>query len=132
MEDSVFTKIIKGEIPCHKVYEDDKTIAFMDIHPTQPGHVVVAPKVQVNFVWDLEQDDYGALMATVHKVGNRLRELFPGKARIAATVEGLGISNHAHVNVFPFDTAEEFRSIPDSSKEPDHNELAKMAEKLRF
>src|SRR5688572_15507369 len=67
MQDSVFTKIIKGEIPSHKIYEDDKTLAFLDIHPQQPGQTVVVPKTQVNFVWDLGEDDYRALMSTVQK-----------------------------------------------------------------
>ena len=52
---SVFTKIIKGEIPCHKVYEDDKTFVFLDIHPIQPGQVLVVPKKQIGFVWDTGQ-----------------------------------------------------------------------------
>jgi len=132
MEDSIFTKIIKGEIPCHKVYEDEKTFAILDIHPSQPGHVVVFPKIQVNFVWDLDPETYQALMTAVQKVGVRLREVFPDKARIGAMVEGLGIANHAHVNVLPFNTSEELRFIPDSSTEPDHAALAALAEKLRF
>jgi histidine triad (HIT) family protein len=132
IEPSVFTKIIRGELPCHKVYEDDKTLAFLDIHPSQPGHVVVVPKVQVNFVWDLEQSDYQSLMTTVQKVGRRLREEFPDKKRIGVMIEGLGIKNHAHVNVLPFDNADEFRHIPDSNLEPDHAALAAMAERLKF
>lgn len=132
MADSIFTKIIKGELPAHKVYEDDKTLAFMDIHPIQPGHVVVIPKNQVDFVWDLESPDYQALMATVHKVGNRIRQVFPEKKRVAIMVEGLGISDHAHANVFPFSTVEEYRYLPDTNAEPDHQSLANMAEKLRI
>lgn len=61
-EDSIFTKIIKGEIPSHKIYEDDKTYAFLDIHPIQPGHVLVVPKIQVDNIWDLPDEDYHALM----------------------------------------------------------------------
>jgi histidine triad (HIT) family protein len=68
MQDSIFTKIIKGEIPSHKVYEDDKTIAFLDINPTQPGHTLVVPKKQVEFLWDLDTDDYQAVMETARKV----------------------------------------------------------------
>lgn len=132
MEDSIFTKIIKGKIPCHKVYEDDDTFVIMDIHPYQLGHVVVFPKKQVNFVWDLEESDYQALMRTVQKVGQRLREIFPDKARIGAIIEGMGIDNHAHVNVVPFSTSDELRNIPDSNAEPDHEALAELAKKLAF
>ena len=65
MEDTIFTKIIKGEIPSHKIYEDEKTFAFLDIHPLTDGHVLVVPKVQVEFIWDLKPEDYQAVMATV-------------------------------------------------------------------
>ena len=79
MEESNFTKIIKGELPCHKVYEDDFAVAFMDIHPIQPGHVLVVPKSQVGSVWELSDDDYQALMTAVKKVGQKLKEAFPDK-----------------------------------------------------
>ncbi len=62
MANSIFTKIVNGEIPCHKVYEDDKILAFLDIHPIQPGHTLVISKKQVEFVWDLDESDYAALM----------------------------------------------------------------------
>ena len=61
-QESVFTKIIKGEIPSHKIYEDDKTFAFLDIHPVQPGHVLVVPKVQVDNIWNLSDEDYQAVL----------------------------------------------------------------------
>lgn len=131
MQDSVFTKIIKGEIPSHKVYEDDRTLAFLDIHPKQTGQVVVVPKVQVGFVWDLEEADYQALMATVQKVGRRLREIFPDKRRVGFMVEGLDVTDHAHVVILPFDTPAEFHGIP-AVGEPNHAKLAEVAERLRF
>lgn len=131
MEPSIFTKIIKGEVPSHKVYEDEKTLAFLDIHPQQPGQIVVVPKRQVNFVWDLSPDDYQALMATVQKVGQRLREMFPEKKRVGIMVEGLDVDNHAHVVVLPFDTPSEYHG-PAPSGEPDHSALAEMAKRLAF
>ena len=131
MKDSIFTKIINGEIPCHKIYEDERTFVFLDIYPIQPGQVLVIPKSQVEFVWELNSEDYLAVMETCRKVALRLREVFPEKIRIAQMIEGLDV-DHAHVKVFPFSTPEEFRHIPDSSGEPDHEALAKVAEKLRF
>ena len=131
MEDSIFTKIIKGEIPCHKIYEDDKTFAFLDIHPIQPGHVLVVPKHQVAYVWNLADDDYMAVMATAKKVAQRLREVFADKSLVAMHIEGLDIE-HAHLKIFPFNTDEEFRYHPDTSAEPDHVALAALAEKLAF
>jgi histidine triad (HIT) family protein len=131
MQDSIFTKIIKGEIPCHKIYEDDLTLAFLDIHPIQPGHTLVISKKQVEFVWDLPDEDYGAVMATAKKVANRLRVVFPDKSRVALLIEGLDVA-HAHLKLYPFDTDEDFHAKPDENVEPDHTALAAMAKSLAF
>lgn len=131
-KDSIFTKIIKGEIPSHKIYEDDKTLAFMDIHPVQPGMVVVVPKVQVSHFFELEPEDYQALWNTVKKVAINLKKKFPEKKRITVQVDGLDIDDHVHVKLTPVSTAEELHHIPDTTSEPDHAALAKMAEKLRM
>jgi histidine triad (HIT) family protein len=126
MKDSIFTKIINGKIPCHKVYEDDRTFAFLDIHPVQPGHVLVVPKKQVEFVWDLPDEDYQALMATAKKVAQRLRTVLG-----APYIEGIEVP-HAHVHLIPFATLEEFRHMPDASVEPDHTALSALAKMLTF
>lgn len=131
-EPSIFTRIINGEIPSYKIYEDEKTLAFLDIHPIQAGQVLVVPKHQADFIWDLGSDDYRALMDTVQKVGRRLREVFPDKARVGVMIEGLDIADHAHVKVFPFNDDKQYRNTPDMSAEPDHEALADVAEKLRF
>lgn len=130
MADSIFTKIIKGEIPCHKVYEDDKTLAFLDIHPVQPGHVLVIPKSQVEFVWDLTDQDYSAVMAATQRVAKRLREVL-SVPYVGTQIIGVDVP-HAHVHVIPFRTTEEFRNRPDMTAEPDHVALAEMAKKLAF
>ncbi len=132
MEPSIFTRIINGEIPCHKVYEDDKTFVLMDIHPIQPGQVLVVPKDQISFIWDINHDDYLALMETVQKVGKRLREIFPDKSRVGVMIEGLDVDNHAHIKVFPFNNEEEYRHVPSADSEPNHQELAEIAAKLAF
>ena len=130
MEDSVFTKIIKGELPCHKVYEDAKTFVFMSINPIQPGQVVAVPKNQVDTVWNLDDADYQALMATGKKVARKMKEVFPEKG-IALHIEGLEVA-HAHLKIFPFSNHEEFSHHPDMSAEPNHTELAEIAAKLRL
>ena len=130
MSDSIFTKIIKGEIPCHKIYEDNKTIAFLDIHPIQPGHVLVVPKAQVDQFQDLEEADYIALWLTVKKVSQRLQSIL-GRKRVGIHVVGLDVP-HAHVHVFPFDNVEQYRTIVDMATEPDHSVLADMAKRLSF
>ena len=130
MQDSIFTKIIRGDIPCHKIYEDAETFAFLDIHPKQPGHVLVVPKKQIEFIWDLPDQEYAALMATTQKIGRHIREiLHPGYVGIM--VEGIAVP-HAHVHVFPFNTAAEYNTHADMSAEPDHAALAAMAVKLRM
>jgi histidine triad (HIT) family protein len=130
MEDSIFTKIIKGDIPCHKIYEDDLTIAFLDIHPIKPGHTLVVPKEQVDHLWDLPDESYTAVMNTAKRVANKIREV-TGAARVGVHVVGLDVP-HAHVHLFPFNTVEEYRTVVDMNIEPDHSALAAMAKKLAF
>ena len=114
----------------HKIYEDDKTFAFLDIYPVQPGHTLVIPKRQVEFVWDLEPEDYAAVMETVKKVAQRLREVL-GKPYVGEQVVGVDVP-HAHVHLIPFANMDEFNNQPDTSAEPDHPVLAEMAKKLAF
>ena len=129
MEDSIFTKIIKGEIPSHKIYEDDKTLAFLSIYPSVVGHTLVVPKVQVEMLWDLEDSDYHAVMATAKKVALRLKEVL-GVERVGEKVIGLDVP-HAHVHLVPFTTANQYYAS-ETQDEPDHAALATLAEKLRF
>lgn len=130
MEETIFTKIVKGEIPCHKVYEDDLTLAMMDIHPMQAGHVLVISKKQVDKLWELPDEDYQAIQETARKVCKRLEEvLSPG--RVGIKVIGIDVP-HAHIHVFPFSNMDEYNTVPDMNKEPDHEALAEMAKKLAF
>ena len=97
---SVFSKIIQGEIPCYKIYEDDKTLAFLDIHPESKGHVLVIPKLEVDKVYDLPDADYQALMSTVKKLSQHLEKQLG--ARILWKVVGTDVP-HAHVHLMPLD-----------------------------
>jgi histidine triad (HIT) family protein len=130
MADSIFTKIIKGEIPAHKIYEDDKTLAFLDIHPKTLGHALVVPKKQTDQFQDLPDEDYLALMQTVKKVAKRLKEVL-GADRIGLQVMGTDVP-HTHIHIFPFSTMDEYRRVVDMNAAPDNKALAEMAEKLRF
>ncbi|MDB5175801.1 MAG: hypothetical protein JWM81_659 [Candidatus Saccharibacteria bacterium] len=130
MEDSVFTRIIKGEIPCHKIYEDAYTLAFLDIHPIQPGHVLVISKKQVPFVWDLDDETYSALMQVSRKLALHMREVL-GVSRVGQQIVGVDVS-HAHAHLIPFNTAAEFLNRPDKTEEPDQAALSAMAQKLAF
>lgn len=116
---SVFTKIINGEIPCYKVYEDDKTLAFLDINPETKGHTLVVPKNEVDKIYELPDEDYSALMATVKKLSKNMEEKLG--QRTLWKVIGTDVP-HAHVHLLPFDeswehgktlklTPEEFEQI---------------------
>lgn len=129
-EDSIFTKIIKGEIPANKIYEDEHTLAFLDIHPIQPGHTLVIPKKQVEFAWDLDDSTYQAVMSTAKKVATRIKEVLR-PAYVGEQIIGVEVP-HAHVHVIPFNTVAEFRNQPDKTKEPDFAALTEMAKKLAF
>jgi len=131
MQESIFTKIINGEIPCEKVYEDDKTMAFLDIHPIVPGHTLVVPKVQVDQFSDLSPEDYAALWQTVQKVANRLKQQLDC-ARACVRVEGFDVP-HAHVHVYPCENPADFYGDAQRlEKDPDHEKLTEMATKLAF
>jgi histidine triad (HIT) family protein len=129
MEESIFTKIINGEIPCHKVYEDELTFAFMDIYPIQPGMVLVISKEQIANIEDLPEDIYTAVMATSRKIIRALRKTYPDKFKIAMQVEGLDVQ-HVHVKLFPIDNPTEFHAIAPTT-DPNHVELEQIAEKIR-
>ncbi|MBR2754025.1 HIT domain-containing protein [Candidatus Saccharibacteria bacterium] len=116
---SVFTKIINGEIPCYKIYEDDKTIAFLDINPETKGHTLVVPKAEVDKIYDLSEEDYAALMSTVKKISKHMEKVLG--TRTLWKVIGTDVP-HAHVHLLPYDetwthgrtlklTPEEFKQI---------------------
>jgi histidine triad (HIT) family protein len=139
MEDSVFTKIIKGEIPCHKVYEDEKTLAFMTINPVLPGHVLVVPKVQVDHFEKLSDDDYYAVFNTVKKVAKRVKEVFKTE-RAIVQIMGFEVP-HVHVHVIPSSSGNDYivnaynHAKLDQAGELEpasDEELAEIAQKLAF
>lgn len=130
MADSLFTKIINGEIPSHKVYEDDQVYAFLNIYPITTGHTLVIPKKQVEFVWDLDDETYRAVMVAAKSIALRLRDVLE-VPYVGVKVVGVHVP-HAHVHLVPFHEPKAFNQEPDESKEPDHGALAALAERLRF
>lgn len=129
-EPSIFTKIIRGELPAYKIYEDDKTLVFLDIHPVQPGHVLVIPKEQIEFVWDLPDDLYQAVMATTKKVAQHMRNILD-EPYVSERIVGIDVP-HAHVQLIPFTSSDQLAVHPDMNADPDHEALAKMAQRLKF
>jgi histidine triad (HIT) family protein len=129
-EDSIFTKIIKDELPSHKVYEDEFSLAFLNIAPLTPGHILVIPKEQESHIWDLNDELINHLMKTAKKVARRMQEVLKPK-RVGIIVEGFGVPDHVHIHVLALNEPLEdvfSHERPEASQE----ELAKMAERLRI
>ncbi|MBR2587347.1 HIT domain-containing protein [Candidatus Saccharibacteria bacterium] len=123
--DNVFSKIIRGEIPCYKIYEDEKTLAFLDIAPESRGHTLVIPKAEVDKVYELPDEDYRALFETVRKVAARMEKVFG--QRTLMKVVGTDVP-HAHVHLMPLDPTWEYGRTLELSEE----EFREIQEKLRF
>ena len=100
--DSIFTKIIKGEIPCYKIAEDDRFIAFLDVFPIKKGHTLVVPKVQIDYLFDLDDSLLSDLMLFAKKVAQKMERAISCE-RIGVAVIGLEVP-HAHVHLVPLDT----------------------------
>lgn len=120
---SVFGRIVAGEIPCYKVYEDDKTLAFLDIHPETKGHTLVIPKIEVDKIYDLSDEDYTALMDTVKKLSSHMEKVLG--ARIIWKVVGTDVP-HAHVHLMPLDETWEYGRTLDLSPEEFEEIRAKL------
>ncbi len=129
-EPSIFSKIISGEIPSYKVYEDEHTLAFLDIYAVIEGHTLVIPKKQVEFVWDLADEDYQVLMDACKKVALRLRTVL-GTTYVGEKVIGVDVP-HAHVHLIPFNDSADMIRANQESGEPDHDALAALAKQLYF
>ncbi len=129
MEPSIFTKIINGDIPCHKVYEDELTFAFMDIFPLQDGMLVVVAKEEIDNFEDLPDETSNAMMVSIKKLMVALRKTFPEKKKIGVRIEGFDVP-HAHAVVCPIDSGDEFRASQPKT-DPNHEQLAQIAEKIR-
>ena len=97
---SIFEKIVAGDIPSYKIYEDEKTYAFLDIHPEVRGHVLVIPKIEVDKIYELPDEDYVALWQSVKKIAAHMEQVLG--ARIVMKVVGTDVP-HAHVHLTPLD-----------------------------
>jgi histidine triad (HIT) family protein len=120
---SIFSKIVNGEIPCYKVAEDDRYLAFLDIFPLVVGHVLVIPKAETDYLFDLDDQDYAGLMLFSKRIAIAIKKAIPCK-KIGVAVLGLEVP-HAHIHLVPLNsesdinfskaklklTSEEFTSI---------------------
>jgi histidine triad (HIT) family protein len=125
---TIFSKIIKGEIPCYKIAEDNRYFAFLDINPLKPGHTLVIPKQETDYVFDLEDDQLAGLMVFSKKVAAAIKSVITCN-RIAIAVVGIEVP-HAHVHLIPMDTMNDinFRN-PKLKFTPE--EFKEIAKKIR-
>ncbi len=130
-ENNIFAKILRGEIPCHKIYEDDKTLAFMDIMPVDTGHVLVIPKCQAVELSDLPCEYACAVFKTAQKVMTAQRAVLgvQGIVQMQLNHSDAGQSVfHYHMHLVPTHLS---NIAKHESKMGNQDELAKLAEKLR-
>lgn len=124
---SIFTKIVNGEIPCHKIAETEDFLAFLDVFPCAKGHTLVIPKKEVDYIFDLEDELYMGLMAFAKSLAPAIKKAVPSK-RIGVAVIGLEVP-HAHVHLIPMNSMADMNF---NSKIKLHDEeLAEIATKIR-
>ena len=97
--ETIFTRIIKGEIPCYKIAEDERFFAFLDINPVMKGHTLVIPKRETDYLFSLDDEELAAMMVFAKKVAKAIEKAVPCK-RIGVAVIGLEVP-HAHIHLIP-------------------------------
>ena len=124
---SIFSRIVAGEIPCYKVAEDDNYFAFLDIAPVAPGHTLVIPKKEVDYIFDLADEEYLGLMTCARKVAAALQKSMPCK-RIGVAVMGMEVP-HTHVHLVPINKESDMNFFRDKLSLP-AEEMAAIAKKI--
>ncbi|MDT8401862.1 MAG: HIT family protein [Bacteroidales bacterium] len=104
---SIFTRIIKGEIPCYKIAEDEQFFAFLDINPLKKGHTLVVPKTELDYIFDLDEDTLSGMMVFSKKIALAIEKVVPCN-RIGVVVLGLEVP-HAHIHLIPIDSEADVR-----------------------
>ncbi|MDR2969670.1 MAG: HIT family protein [Tannerellaceae bacterium] len=124
---TIFSRIIAGEIPCHKIAENEEFFAFLDINPLASGHTLVIPKEEVDYLFDMEDDKLGRMMAFAKKIAAALSATIPSK-RIALSVIGLEVP-HAHIHLIPINQESDVQGRNKTSPAPE--ELSDLAARIR-
>ena len=125
---SIFTRLVTGEIPCHKLAENEHYFAFLDLRPLNPGHALVIPKKEVDYVFDLDDETLKGLFVFAKQVARAVKKTVPCR-KVAIVVYGLEVP-HAHVHLIPIHGVAgelDFRN----AKKAEEEELKSVAEKIR-
>lgn len=125
---TIFTRIIKGEIPCYKIAEDENYFAFLDISPLAKGHTLVVPKIEVDYIFDIDDSSLGGMMVFAKKVAHAIDKAVPC-TRVGIAVIGLEVP-HAHIHLIPLNSVSDIDfSRPKLKLEKELME--KIAEEIR-
>lgn len=121
---NIFSKIIAGEIPCYKVAEDDRFFAFLDINPVNWGHTLVVPKEEIDYIFDMDDDQLAAMMIFAKKVAKALKATLPCK-KVGVAVIGLEVP-HAHIHLVPMKTEGDM-NFSKKISDPDPEKMKQIA-----
>lgn len=124
---TIFTKIIKGEIPCYKIAENDKYFAFLDINPLKIGHTLVVPKIEKDYIFDMGDEDLSGLILFSKKVAIAIEKAIPC-GRIGVAVIGLEVP-HVHIHLVPMDTMEDL-NFHNPKMKLSQEEFTRIAKKI--
>jgi histidine triad (HIT) family protein len=125
---SLFSRIVAGEIPCHKIAENENCLAFLDINPLTMGHTLVIPKKEIDYLFDVEDELYQELWQFAKRVSKAIKKAVPCK-RIGVAVIGLEVP-HAHIHLIPMNRVSDM-NFASPKLSPSKEELEAVAEKIR-
>jgi histidine triad (HIT) family protein len=131
-ENNVFAKVLRGEIPCHKIYEDDDALAFLDIMPRSDGHALVITKEKAGDLFDISPEGLAKLMAVVQTLAPKIKQAMGADGVLIAQFNGAAAGQtvfHLHVHIIPRKDGEPLR--PEGARMEDQAKLAATAEKIR-
>ena len=124
---SIFSKIAAGEIPSYKIAEDENFYAFLDINPVAKGHTLVIPRHEIDYIFDLNAEEYTAFWNFAHKVATAMKAVMPCK-RIGVAVIGLEVP-HAHIHLIPINKESDMNFFAGKLTLED-SEMAEIAKKI--
>lgn len=124
---TIFSKIVAGEIPCFKVAENDQFLAFLDIQPLKPGHTLVIPKAEIDYIFDLDDDLLGSMMVFAKKVAKGIQTVVPCE-KIGVSVIGLEVP-HAHTHLIPIESVSDI-NFSKAKLQMDKEEMQHLATKI--
>jgi histidine triad (HIT) family protein len=125
---SIFTKIVNGEIPCHRILEDENYLAFLDVFPLVKGHILVIPKTELDYIFDIEDDVFTGLQLFAKKVAIAQKKAISCK-RIGVSVIGLEVP-HAHIHLIPMNQVSDM-NFAKPKLQISNEELAEIAEQIK-